>query len=97
MAHYLVKTQSFVNEMLLHSTMEREFSTENIDEARAAFAKEVQVLEATYITADKFEYQPNDQEAQHAIFCEIIEVVYNDDGEVEDILSVEKSDLYYER
>lgn len=32
MKRYLVKTQSSVNEMLLHSTMQREFSTDDLAE-----------------------------------------------------------------
>lgn len=97
MARYFVKTQSSVNEMLLHSTMKREFATDNLDEARLVFEKEVQVLSKTYAKADEFEYSPSDYEASHAIYCEIVELVYDEDGEVEDIISVECSDNYYER
>lgn len=97
MARYFVKTQSSVNEMLLHSTMQREFSTDNLDEAREVFAKEVEVLSKTYAKADEFDYSPSDYESSHAIYCEIIELVCAADGEVEDILSIERSDNYYER
>lgn len=97
MARYSVKTQSSVNEMLLHSTMQREFTTDNLDEAKAVFSKECEALASQYATADAFEYSPSDYEASHAIFCEIIELVYGEDGEVEDIVSIETSDYYYER
>jgi hypothetical protein len=97
MAHYLVKTQSSVNEMLLHSTMQREFTTDNLDEAKVVFAKECEALASQYVTADAFEYSPSDYEVSHAIFCEIIELVYDEDGEVGDIVSIETSDYYYER
>lgn len=97
MARYSVKTQSSVNEMLLHSTMQREFTTDNLDEAKAVFAKECEALASQYATAEAFEYAPSDYETSHAIFCEIIELVYDEDGEVEDIVSIETSDYYYER
>lgn len=97
MTRYSVKTQSSVNEMLLHSTMQREFTTDNLAEAKAVFAKEVEALASQYVTADAFEYSPSDYETSHAIFCEIIEFVFDEDGEVEDIISVESSDYYYER
>ena len=44
MARYSVKTQSSVNEMLLHSTRQREFTTDNLDEAKAVFVKESELL-----------------------------------------------------
>lgn len=97
MALYFVKTQSSVNEMLLHSTMQREFATDNLDEAREVFEKEVEVLSKTYAKANEFEYSPSDYETSHAIFCEILELVLDEDGEVDDIISVETSDYYYER
>lgn len=37
MTQYFVKTQSSVNEMLLHSTMKAEFATTDLAEARKAF------------------------------------------------------------
>lgn len=97
MARYFVKTQSSVNEMLLHSTMQREFATDNLDEAREVFEKEVEVLSKTYAKANEFEYSPSDYETSHAIFCEIIELVFDEDDEVDDIISVERSDYYYEK
>lgn len=97
MKRYSVKTQSSVNEMLLHSTMQRELATDNLDEAREAFEKEVEVLSKTYAKADEFDYSPSDYEDSHAIFCEIVELVFDEDDEVDDIISVERSDYYYEK
>lgn len=97
MKRYSVKTQSSVNEMLLHSTMQREFATNDLAEAKAAFSKEVKALEAQYINMSKLDYTPSDYEASHAIYCEIVELVCDEDGEVEDIISIECSDNYYER
>ena len=97
MARYSVKTQSSVNEMLLHSTMQREFITNDLEEARAVFSKEVEALEAQYVNVNNLSYSPSDYEASHAVYCEIIELVFDEDGEVEDIVSVETSDAYYER
>ena len=97
MKRYSVKTQSSVNEVLLHSTMQREFATNHLAEAKAAFSKEVKALEGQYINESKLDYTPSDYEASHAIYCEIVELVCDEDGEVEDIISIECSDNYYER
>lgn len=97
MKKYTVKTQSDYNAMLLHSTMQREFATDDIAEAQMAFDKEVEALEAQYVKADAFEYSPSDAEYANAAYCEIVELIFDEDGEVEDIESVVVSDRYYEK
>ena len=92
MTQYFVKTQSSVNEMLLHSTMKKEFATTDLAEARRAFEVEVEQLRKEYATIEELEYSPSDKEQDHAIYCSIVAI----DGEG-DMEFIEDSEYFYTR
>ena len=93
---YIVKTADGVNEHLLHSTMEKEFLTENYDEAKKTFEKEVKQLEKEYVNEKKLKYSPIEKEQLLAVYCSIAKKTIDDDGE-EDIEFIEDSDYFYEK
>lgn len=93
MKTYFVKTQTSVNEHLLHSTMQKEFSTTDINEAYAMFSKEVERLHKEYKTMEELEYCPSDNEQNHAVYCSIIAIDSEDTDEVE---FIEDSEYFYE-
>lgn len=92
MTQYFVKTQSSVNEMLLHSTMKKEFATTDLAEARKAFEAEVEQLHKEYATIEELEYSPSDYEQSHAVYCSIISV--DEEGDME---FIEDSEYFYTR
>lgn len=97
MKTYFVKTQSSVNPMLLHSTMKNEFATIDINEAYAAFNKEVEALSATYLTAEQFKAagcEMCESVDNHAIYCSIIAIDSEDEDNVE---FIEDSEYFYEK
>lgn len=92
MKEYVVKTMSANNEMLLHSTMKKEFVSEDFNAAKKAFEKEVETLKNTYCSIEDLEYCPSDREMGNAIFCELITI--DEEGDIE---SIETSDYYFEK
>ncbi len=94
MKTYFVKTQTSVNAHLLHSLMIPEYSTTDFAEAQAIFDKEVEQLKQEYVTADYFENSPSDAETNHAVYCSIIAIDSEDEGEVE---FIQDSDYFYEK
>lgn len=92
MKTYFVKTQSSVNEMLLHSTMKKEFATTDLAEARKAFEVEVEQLRKEYDTYDELEHSPSDKEQNHAIYCSILAI--DEEGDVE---YIEDSEYFYSK
>ena len=92
MTQYFVKTQSSVNEMLLHSTMKKEFDTTDLAEARKAFEVEVEQLRKEYATIEQLEYSPSDKEQDNAIYCSIVAI--DEEGELS---FIEDSEYFYER
>ena len=102
MTTYFVKTQTSVNSSnLLHTFVPgkgcqlAEFKTTDLVEAQAVFAKEVESLAREYTHQGDLGYEPTDHEQSHALFCEITAVATGDDGEIEDVETVELSDSYY--
>ncbi|MBR1962305.1 MAG: hypothetical protein IKA26_05050 [Alistipes sp.] len=106
MTQYFVKTQSSVNEMLLHSTMKEEFATTDLAEARKAFEVEVEQLRKEYFTYeqlcelyDKSSIILNQCEEENMIYCEIIAIEVGEDGELDgsSMRSVETSENFFDK
>lgn len=88
---FVVKTASANNEMNLHYSNEKEFSTTSFQEAIAVFNKEVEVLNDYYVTADSLPYSPSDKEYANAVVCEIFKIA---EGEIE---SIKSSTYFFEK
>ena len=106
MTQYFVKTQSSVNEMLLHSTMKKEFATTDLAEARKAFEVEVEQLRKQYYTYeqlcemyDKSEIILNQSEQDDMVFCEILAIDEDEDGELDSMTmrSVDVSENFFDK
>ena len=93
MKTFIVKTQTSVNEHLLHHSMQKEFATTDINEAIATFEKEIGQLRKEYATIGDLDYSPNDREQSHAIYCSIIAV---DDEDPDEIEFIKDSEYFYE-
>ena len=92
---YIVKTFSQNNEMNLHSINKAELSTTSLDEAYAMYNKEVETLNATYVTLDSLPYSPSDAECANAVVCELMMMTDCDGDIVSDTLEI--SDYYFEK
>lgn len=95
MKTYFVKTQSAVNEMLLHCKscfLNEQFTSASYEEAKRIFDEEVEALEAEYVKDSELGYQPSDHESDHAVYCTLGAI--DEDGEVE---FLEDSCRYYDR
>lgn len=99
MKTFFVKTGSDLSEMLLHSTLQGEAKTTNLDEANAIFEKEVVELEKAYINENNLSYCPTDEESTRGIYCEIVAFEVEEDGAFDPagIESVRLSDRYYQK
>lgn len=94
MKTYYVKTQTANNAHRLHSLDMVEYSTTDLCEAQSVFKKEVAQLSQEYVTADYFEYAPNDAETANAVYCSIISI---DSDEPDEVEFIQDSDYYYEK
>lgn len=106
MTQYFVKTQSPVNEMLLHSTMKEEFATTDLAEARRAFEVEVEQLRKEYFTNeqlcdlyDKSQIILNQSEWENMIYCEILAIDEDEDGELDmmTMRSIDVSENFFDK
>lgn len=97
MKKYIVKTGTAVNQHRLHACDLLQFETADLAEAREVFVKEAAQLAAEYVNQRDLGYSPTDYEQSHAVFCELISLVVDEDGSVEDIESLEISDYFYEK
>lgn len=93
MKTFFVKTQTSVNEHLLHSSMQKQYSSTSLDEAKVAFVKEVAQLKKEYKTIEQLDYSPSDYEQSHAVYCSIIAI---DSEEPDEVEFIEDSEYFYE-
>lgn len=90
---YFVRTQDSVNQHLLHHNLTKEYATNDLEDARRVFAKEVEQLGKEYKTLEELDYSPSEREQNHAIYCSIFAI---DSLEPDEVIFIEDSDYYYE-
>ena len=93
MKTYIVKTQTSVNEHLLHSLMQKDYQTADLDDARRVFQAEVEKLKEEFKTFEQLGYAPSEQEQNHAVYTSIIAI---DDEDADEVEFIEDSEYFYE-
>ena len=93
MKTYIVKTQTSVNEHLLHSLMQKVYTTNDLADARKVFEAEVEQLKNELKTIDQLGYEPSQNEQNHAVYASIIAI---DDEDADEVEFVEDSEYFYE-